>query len=118
MSAGCCESGQTGSDQDCFIVDGNIEEQISSHFQHNSGMNQEEEMEMTFSRSVYGEIGDKDIGSFHSEGTWLYFGAAKYGNQNKGEDVLIIGCVGGLGGKQDIWRLQVLTESQVFFCSN
>lgn len=81
-------------------------------------MNHEEEMEMTFSHSVYGEIGDKDIGSFRSEGTWLYFGAAKYGNQNKGEYVLIIGCVGGLGGKQDIWRLQVLTDSQVFFCSN
>lgn len=73
VSAGCCESGQTGSDQDCFIVDGNIEEQMSSHFQHNSGMNREEEMEITFSRSVYGEIGDKDVGSFHSEGTCLYF---------------------------------------------
>lgn len=71
VSAGCCESGQTSSDQDCFIVDGNIEEQISSHFQHNSAMNHEEEMEMTFPRSVYGEIGDKDIGSFHSEGTFL-----------------------------------------------
>lgn len=71
VSAGCCESGQTSSDQDCFIVDGNIEEQISSHFQHNSAMNHEEEMEMTFQRSVYGEIGDKDIGSFHSEGTFL-----------------------------------------------
>ena len=69
VSGGCCESGQTASDQDCFIVDGNMEEQISSHFQHNSGMNHEEEMEMTFPRSVYGEIGDKDIGSFHSEGT-------------------------------------------------
>ena len=69
MSAGCCVSGQSGSDQDCFIADGNIEEQISSHFQHNRGINHEEEMEMTFPHSVYGEIGDKDIGSFHSEGT-------------------------------------------------
>ena len=66
----CCESGQTSSDQDCFIVDGNIEEQISSHFQHNSAMHHEEEMELTFPRSVYGEIGDKDIDSFHSEGTY------------------------------------------------
>lgn len=69
VSAGC-ESGQTSSDQDCFIVDGNIEEQISSHFQHNSAMHHEEEMEMTFPRSVYGEIGDKDIDSFHSEGIY------------------------------------------------
>lgn len=67
VSAGFCESGQTSSDQDCFIVDGNIEEQISSHFQHNSAMHHEEEMEMTFPRSVYGEIGDKDVDSFHSE---------------------------------------------------
>ena len=64
-------SGQSGSDQDCFIADGNIEEQISSHFQHNRSINHEEEMEMTFPHSVYGEIGDKDIGSFHSEGTRL-----------------------------------------------
>ena len=68
VSAACCESGQTSSDQDCFIVDGNMEEHISSHFQHNTAMNHEEEMEMTFPRSVYGEIGHKDIGSFHSEG--------------------------------------------------
>lgn len=69
VSAECCGSGQTGSDQDCFIVDENIEEQLSSHFQHNSAVNHDEEMEMTFPRSMYGEIGDKDIGSYHSEGT-------------------------------------------------
>ena len=69
VSAACCESDQASSDQDCFIVDGNIEEHISSHFQHNTAMNHEEEMEMTFPRSVYGEIGDKDIGSFHNEVT-------------------------------------------------
>jgi len=70
VSAACCDSGQTSSDQDCFIVDGNMEEHISSHFQHNTALNHGEEMEMTFPRSVYGEIGHKDIGSFHSEGIY------------------------------------------------
>ena len=69
VSTECCESGQTSSDQDCFMVDtGNIEEQLSVHFQHGSSVNHEEEMEMTFPRSVYGEIEDKDIASFHNEG--------------------------------------------------
>lgn len=31
-------------------------------------MNYEEEMEMIFLYFVYGEIGDKDIGFFYSEG--------------------------------------------------
>ena len=68
VSTECCETGQTSSDQDCFIVDSNMEEQLTSHFPHGGTVNPEEEMEITFSRSVYGEIGDKDINSFHNEG--------------------------------------------------
>ena len=74
VSTESCGSGQAASHQDCFIVDGNIDEHLSSHFQHSGAVNHEEEMEMSFPRSVYGEIGDKDIGSFHrSEGTKYFF---------------------------------------------
>ena len=49
-------------------MSGNIEEQLT-HFQHGSTVgDHDEEMELQFPRSVYGEIGDKDIGSFHSAG--------------------------------------------------
>ena len=69
VSAACCESGQTSSDQECgFIVHDNLEEHLSSHFEHGSTVNHDEGLDITFPRSVYGEIGDKDIGSFHTEG--------------------------------------------------
>jgi len=69
VSSECCESDQTSSDQDCFIVHDNLEEHLSSHFEHgNTVHNHDEELDMTFPRSMYSEIGDKDIGSFHTEG--------------------------------------------------
>lgn len=69
VPAECCESDQTSSDQDCsFMVHDNLGEHLSSHFEHGSAVSHDEELEMTFSRSVYGDIGDKDIGPFHSEG--------------------------------------------------
>ena len=69
VPAECCESDQTSSDQDCsFMVHDNLGEHLSSHFEHGSTVSHDEELDMTFSRSVYGEIRDKDIGPFHSEG--------------------------------------------------
>ena len=68
VSTACCESDQTSSDQDCFNLHGNLEEHLSSHFEHGSTVNHDEELDMTFPQSVYGEIGEKDIGSFHTEG--------------------------------------------------
>ena len=70
VSTESCERDQVHSVQDCFMVDSNMEEQLSSHFPHG---NTEEEMEITFQPSVYGEIGDKDINSFPNEGVLLLF---------------------------------------------
>lgn len=75
VSTECCGSDQTSSDQDCFMVHDNLEEHLSSQFEHGSTVNHDEELDMTFSRSVYGEIGDKDIGSFHTEGVQCYLNA-------------------------------------------
>lgn len=68
VSTESCERDQVHSVQDCFMVDSNMEEQLSSHFPHGNTVNSEEEMEITFQPSVYGEIGDKDINSFPNEG--------------------------------------------------
>ena len=71
VSTESCERDQVHSVQDCFMVDSNMEEQLSSHFPHGNTVNSEEEMEITFQPSVYGEIGDKDINSFPNEGVLL-----------------------------------------------
>ena len=71
VSTESCERDQVHSVQNCFMVDSNMEEQLSSHFPHGNTVNSEEEMEITFQPSVYGEIGDKDINSFPNEGVLL-----------------------------------------------
>lgn len=65
----CCEPDHTSADQDCsFIVHDNLEEHMSSHFEDGHSVDHDEELVITFPRSVYGEISDKDIVPFHAEG--------------------------------------------------
>lgn len=78
VSTACCDSEQPSSEQDCFNLHGNLEDQLSSPFEHGSAVNHDEDLDMTFPRSVYGGIGDKDMSSFHPEGTFNLHKSLKF----------------------------------------